>query len=694
MSCNGTRLCCRPESLEDLEGFKQRAERSFFQTLLDPETDQLKDSTGALVINTRELADVERVWGYLTQGIQPGETSFEKFVRWRELCDFFLITVPDPLADLRVPDPLADVRLLDKACAYATHNYLIVRAPRSADLSPMCYSMRCAEACDLRSAPLGFDHVCDTAEGALHLEARNCDPPVEVKLDPEKGKLEIRFMKEASMWQYIGGHACLKYKRMRALKVRFPRETGDIQAHSSSGGKGAKNSSSASRESCSSTYQVVELYIHASPKGVKCENPCVAAWPSFWCLVRHVRHRAYNHNTWASWNTTFEICPGAVFLMADDLVVQVVSQLRSLRKCYLRICGGDLEQEVRAKLVAPAPFSTPHARGGKGKASYPGKGVGPSLKVGQKYYKYAVPSYDTPTPEDAARSQKGRCMQQVWVVRRRGPNGVPHLCVLLHSIDGRVTIAQLSGENGCIPRLYGMGSGPGNRKTCAIWGAKAWHWGPNQHGVGGIGQYRRSYDVPKCHQVLAVALEEDNRIVVLHKPRAKICPQLWVVSPPQEVAGSEATTSFFRIHGKGKGTGGKNQGGKGNSIGPAQGGSWNEDRWGTSPNARQLVLPDDIVEDTDAKVGEPLLVPLWAGAEGMSPEVEVLRLTGMAEEDNQMRRRQDAEMPPWLLPQRAGGRGLGSGPSPSGAALPITWHVKDHVHYICREPLVPPSRGC
>merc|ERR1719480_285604 len=94
---------------------------------------------------------------------------------------------------------------------------------------------------------------------------------------------------------------------------------------------------------------------------------------------------------------------------------------------------------------------------------------------------------------------------------------------------------------------------------------------------------------------MAVALEEKNRIVVLHKPRAKGSPQLWVVSPPQDVdAASSASASFFRIHGKGKGTGGKNKGGKGNSIGPAAGGSWIDDRWGTA-NTRQVVMPDDIV---------------------------------------------------------------------------------------------------
>jgi len=345
--------------------------------------------------------------------------------------------------------------------------------------------------------------------------------------------------------------------------------------------------------------------------------------------------------------------------MADDLVVQVVAQPRSVRKCYLRICGGELEQEVRAKLVAPARFSTPHARGGKGKASFPGKGVGPSLMSGQKYYKRAVPSFDTPTPEEEARSPASRCMQQVWVVRRRGPPGTrPYLVVLLHAADGRVAIAQLSGDNGQIPPLYGTGATGGMaRKTCAIWGAKAWHWG--QSGVGGIGQYRRSYDVPKCHEVMAVAVEEGPRILILHRPRARRSPQFWTVSPPRPVStvdgsGSQVA-SFFRIHSKGKGTGGKNKGGKGNSIGSPVGGSWYDDRWGTY-NQRQAVLPDDIVSGDVADAG-PLLVPFWAGGvEGeRPPDVEVLRFSGHAEP----------------------------------AKTTTTWQITQLAHHRCQEPLAP-----
>jgi len=346
--------------------------------------------------------------------------------------------------------------------------------------------------------------------------------------------------------------------------------------------------------------------------------------------------------------------------MSDDLVVQVVAQPRSMRKCYLRVCGAELEHEVRAKLVAPARFSTPHARGGKGKASFPGKGVGPSLMSGQKYYKRAVPSFDTPTPEEEAKSPASRCMQQVWVVRRRAPGTRPHLVVLLHAADGRVAIAQLSGENGPIPPLYGTGATGGGtaRKTCAIWGAKAWHWG--QTGVGGIGQYRRSYDVPKCHEVMAVAVEEGPRILILHRPRARSSPQFWTVSPPRPVmsavdgSGSQVA-SFFRIHSKGKGTGGKNKGGKGNSIGIPVGGSWYDDRWGTY-NQRQAVLPDDIVSGSLADAG-PLLVPFWTGGvEGeKQPDVEVLRFRGQAESANNT----------------------------------TTWQITQLAHYRCQEPLTP-----
>jgi len=366
--------------------------------------------------------------------------------------------------------------------------------------------------------------------------------------------------------------------------------------------------------------------------------------------------------------------------MDDDLVVQVVAQPRSLRKCYLRICGADLEHEVRAKLVAPLPYSTPHTLSCKGKAGLPGKGVAPSLTGGQKPYKRLVNRNDTPTPDDAVRNIAGRCMQQVWIVRRRSrPGAQPHLVVLLHAADGRVAVAQLSGDTGCIPPLYGVGgsSGP-SRKTCAIWGAKAWRWG--QHGTSGaVGQYRRSFDVPKCHEVMAVALHDSSRIMVLHRPRARGSPQLWTINQPEDIrTGGPATASFFRVHGKGKGAGGKNKGGKGNSNGPLVGGSWGDDRWGTM-NARQAVLPDDIVEGATTDGGSdvagcPLFVPLWLfGEASTAPEVEVLRLEGKVDV---------------CEPQAPGRRRRGCG-GLCDATPQASWRITGRLHYRCREPFVP-----
>jgi len=681
--CDGQRLESGP--LDNLEGFRTRARESFFQCLLDPEADQFKDSTGALVITDMPLALVRDVWRYLTEGLQPSLGSLSEYCDWRRVCDFFALAVPDPLADVRRCEEVDRIR--PEASAYATHRYLMVRAACAKSLSPLCYSLRCGSACCPQAVPLGFDQVC--FDGTHQLQALHSEPPLEVKLEPLRGALSLRFMREA-LWQNVGGHPLLRQKRLIALKVRFPRQRSNAGSQPE--------------------LQVAELYLHVSPGGLRGKDVCIAAWPSFWCLVRVVRQRALGHAAWSSWNATFEVLPGAICLMAGDLVVQVVAQPRSLRKCYLRVCGGDLEHEVRAKLVAPAPFSTPHARSGKGKASFPGKGVGPSLIAGQKYYKYQVPSYDTPTPEDAARNVVGRCMQQVWVVcRRSGPNSPPHVVVLLHAADGRVAIAQLSGVNGCIPPLYGAapplygaaGSGGPSRKTCAIWGAKAWHWG--QHGGGAVGQYRRSYDVPKCHEVMGVALEDTNRILVLHRPRARGSPQIWTVSQPQELrTGSITASSFFRVHGRGKGAGGKNKGGKGNSIGPLVGGSWADDRWGTA-DARQAVLPDDLIEDLDlrttaaacvggapaegtAAAGWPLLVPLWKGSEASAPEVEVLRLAG-AVDVHERPHRQDA-------PQRRP-----YAPHPVGAGAPdgcrgnlgaqATWQITGRLHYRCQEPTVP-----
>jgi len=112
---------------------------------------------------------------------------------------------------------------------------------------------------------------------------------------------------------------------------------------------------------------------------------------------------------------------------------------------------------------------------------------------------------------------------------------------------------------------------------------------------------------------------------------------------------------FFRIHSKGKGTGGKNKGGKGNSIGSPVGGSWYDDRWGTY-NQRQAVLPDDIVSGDVADAG-PLLVPFWAGGvEGeRPPDVEVLRFSGHAEP----------------------------------AKTTTTWQITQLAHHRCQEPLAP-----
>lgn len=287
-------------------------------------------------------------------------------------------------------------------------------------------------------------------------------------------------------------------------------------------------------------------------------------------------------------------------------------------------------------------------------------------------------------------------MQQVWVVRRRQTKDSPwQLVVLLHSADGRVSVAQLLGEGGQIPRLYGHSR---DQKTCAIWGAKAWRWG--NHGVGGIGQYRKSYDVPKCSEVLAVTLEDNGTILIVHRPRPKDMPQLWTITRPQEQDTGEgpgaSLTSFFRVHHPGN-HGGKGKG-KSGHMGAFKGGSWFDDRWGTT-TARQIILPDDLVVGTPqqglGEAGEPapgscpLFLPVSTLAEVSGvPEVEILRFTGFPVPEAQLqehvrpRRAADAWPPSFYW------EGLASSGAPPPVPL-VTWKILGRLHYTCRQPLAP-----
>lgn len=598
------------------------------------------DEGGALPINGVAFDTVKDVWQYLTRGLHPELKTFDAYCEWRRVCDFLVLNPPDPLADCVA----GGSRL---STAFATSQWLMVKGQCSGGLSPFCYPMDFGGACqpqkveysteDVRAleASLGFDHI--SLEGSLRLQAPHSAIPLEVQLDPGDGSLQVRFMQEG-FWQNVGKYHTLKDKRIVALKVRKP-----------------SSCEAPWTEARPGQLELAELYLHVVPAGKRrkkkepCKDVCMATWPSFWCLVHIIRRKAQRCEAWSSWNATVEVLPGAVYLMKDDLVVQVVMPPRS-PKSYLRVCGADLENEVLVRLVAPTPCSRPRKGKGRGVSlSAHGKGAppraGPSLFSGQRKYQSAIPSHSTPTQEEV-RSQPSRHMQQIWIVRRRSTSQPPHLVVLLHSADGRVAAAQLSGQSGSIPPLYG---GLRGRKTCAIWGARAEHWGENCM-FGAMGQYRGSYDVPKCHKILAVALLEDQSISVLHKPSERSTPQLWTIRQPSSHGGA---ATFFRMQRKSKG--GKGGVGKG-------GGSWHEDYWGTSAE-RLVLLPDELVDKEWS-----LFLPLWPEKGTLPPEVEVLCLEGSAD-----------------LPGGSAGPVHAQCQETSQGA---SWSITRKLHYSCREPSV------
>mmetsp|Transcript_32034 Transcript_32034/g.92314 ORF Transcript_32034/g.92314 Transcript_32034/m.92314 type:complete len:710 (+) Transcript_32034:63-2192(+) len=664
----------------DLPGFDRRATGSFFQALLDPETEELKDSSGALVVNSVSVDIVEQTWYYLTTGYQPAIATLSDLIEWRRMCDYFALRVADMLDGVRA----------GKGVAYATQRYTVVRPLVSAGLSPMCYALQCADMCRLGAAPLGFDDV--DHGGALHLRAScHATTPLEVRLEPLSGTLQVRLYSEA-LWHHVGGHVCLKGKRMVALKVRA------MPAVDANAGKYRFERSPIIGD-------VVELYIHMRSRrrrsairmaevqrAASAEDPmnvCLAKWPSFWCLCRLWRTKIDGGEAAAAFNSSIEICSGGLFVMGGGLIVQVVSQPRSFRKCLMRFCGGGLHGEVRMRLQAPIPFAytCSHGQGSYGKGT--GKrsnGLGPGLASGRKNYGKSVPMLGDPFLADVLKHPEGSSLQRIWVVRRKTQSST-QIVVVLHAMDGRVAVAQLPGENGSIPIIPPRYPKSGNftrrtvglpgieRETCLIWN-----------------RYKSSYDVPRCHEIMGVALEESNRVAVLHRPLRRSSPQFWVIRSP-DLELNERATFYTAAVGKGRG----------------KGGSWDGDRWGTAC-AREIILPRDILDSVcdgpeGASTGSGSLeaktspFPMFAAFGGEEvTETETLRLDGRIQYTMLTDRvlRSASSSTGWGA---QGWSGINSADATSSYRVAArtyvptdkaaTWYVGEATHFRCTTPKLP-----
>mmetsp|Transcript_50045 Transcript_50045/g.140313 ORF Transcript_50045/g.140313 Transcript_50045/m.140313 type:complete len:728 (-) Transcript_50045:51-2234(-) len=685
VACDG----CRFEiSSKDscFRGFCERVHGSFFQALVDSEAQPLKDETGALVIQELPAAKLKQVWNYLMYNEQPCVECFTEYCEWRQVCDFLSLGVEDPLEAFLE----SSARGVHGPVAFATHRYLMVARFGFTRFSPICYPLQCADACSLRSSgTYPFDDTCEGGGWRLTYQGGELQFEVAITDTQEVGALRLRFRSE-TFWQHLGQHVCLRAKRLLALKVRYVGTPPPALVYGDP-----------------SSYCLADMFVHASRSGLpRGGDLSVALWPSFWIHVRALWKYTNRHGCRALQAVDFEVTPGAIYPMSGGIIVQIVSQPRSLHKCYMRFCGASVEEEVIVRLTAPSPFLKPdsHAKGG-GKVGWKGGGKGKrgwgGIPFKSWFSMFSDPHEsrsvqpEPPTDEMARANSAKRCMKQIWVVQRHDASAkTRQVVVLLHALDGRVALAQLSGDTAddCIPRLYPDLHVP---RESLVWGrrSKAYSELYSMLGAGCLSSYRGAHNVPRCREVMAVVPEGSGRVAVLYRPGLHKAPQLWTIrSEPVELEGDPwfarptRCSSFFRLHGQ--------RGG----VHAAVGGSWHKERWGAECQHR-VKLPSDIIEDIQGQSvrsgGEllPLFVPLTtsnsadvgaAGSDGRvaqsNAEWEVLRISGDVEAVPVRGRRRCAKRhySNWYP-----GRGLLTLNGDSAM-----WQITGCIQYTCRSPMV------
>eukprot|EP00811_Abedinium_folium_P034657 NODE_7520_length_1572_cov_3.581315.p1 GENE.NODE_7520_length_1572_cov_3.581315~~NODE_7520_length_1572_cov_3.581315.p1 ORF type:complete len:518 (+),score=121.69 NODE_7520_length_1572_cov_3.581315:104-1555(+) len=282
--------------------------------------------------------------------------------------------------------------------------------------------------------------------------------------------------------------------------------------------------------------------------------------------------------------------------------------------------SGDYETAVLdargllAKVTPPQPYN-PWESAGTGKGDK-------NLSSAQKCQVLMRPSVRTVHPE-------GRALQAIWIVERP-LSGEPtsaefsrtaqqqqqqqqqqrhsQIVVVLHAVDGRVCVAQISGEGSTIPPT--LPSYRCDRRRPIHWDVWARSCPLRRNALYGQRievRSKRRYNVPICREVLAVLPREDE-IVVIHKHGVTLktqrrlgCPvACWRVVVPKAASASDAATApaegaagitvptfyGYQLNYKGGGSLFRQPRGKG--------GGWLEDWWSAT---RAMPLPEDIVDD-------------------------------------------------------------------------------------------------
>lgn len=483
-----------------------------------------RDDEGTILLRADQLPnEVLELFGGIWRYLQTGQweialTTLIAMHRWQFALSY--LGIKD--TTFAVGDGLACIIL-------ARH---LVLLPRNFLSRPVCVGLD-ETACMVNKIRWPFDANCDSGTDALEAKLGS------VRLCPDNGALYFK-TPDVHYYAFITQHALLKGKRMLAFVIR--RSGSNYPKYGSRG---------------------YVLFIRMLPKNQ--HHPFrrgltqdFAMWPSFWfvaylrCdsdagLVKHCQVHS-------------EILPGGLAGLSDGTIV-LLSNVGNLRKARLAIFLVDKGDEivrlppVLVNLVAPQAHEHTYSKGGKGK---------------DKGSKGALEHQLSSTEGRRARWEptrtvhpEGRAPASVWISAR-----YPQIVIVIHAVDGRVTVAQVRGLTGSIPERSQVTGGTGALHWSARSNTTRWDvWCRRAEAQRSFpynerASLRRRYAVPVCRDVLAV-LPRDSEIMIIHKKATANSPQLWRV--PLPASGEDRPPSLITVvKGKGK---------------SKLSGGWSEHRW-------------------------------------------------------------------------------------------------------------------
>eukprot|EP00931_Biecheleriopsis_adriatica_P078015 TRINITY_DN51488_c0_g1_i1.p1 TRINITY_DN51488_c0_g1~~TRINITY_DN51488_c0_g1_i1.p1 ORF type:complete len:685 (-),score=72.97 TRINITY_DN51488_c0_g1_i1:104-2158(-) len=549
ISCEGQRF---EAVLEECPGFDERAGDSFFRALQpgSPTSDFFpRDEDGAFLIQGLEASAFERVWLYLKTGTKPSLTSAAEVASWQRVVDLLCIR-----GALLPWSPAIAVLTTGGFIAHPT-----LDPQRLVVTEPLLHLADCLPYSGLNSQAVsvpGGEPDCMISS-----------PIADVKICSKRGLVLLRRCGPNSSigWQAVHASTRVRGNVLIAALVRRyartnPEELGFI------------------------------LFLHLAPRR-HCyrsqSRPEIAQSPAFWLILR------FGEGDGFQLSLLHDRCSPGWLAQLHGGGVMVMQHPESLRKAQLLIftvvepgnCAtkvDNLSSKPELWLQAPGflanvralqPYNPCYTSGfGKGGPKGLHKSKGHARPPGIKFEKRSV---DTVHP-------MGRAMRDLWVVESQ-----QQLVIVVHAIDGRVCVGQLSGVQGVIPEPRAPGADKNAPQVWDIWPRPCHSRHDAIHGLLPESSKRR-HNVPMCDEIVAV-LPRQEEILVLYRNRcakSRAC-LAWRIQKPQrsdspQVSASSPANFFCCSNANGKGLGRTKTSG-----------SWSSDRWGSQSSP---LLPDTFVD--------------------------------------------------------------------------------------------------